>query len=439
MALGGGTWLTQNKILPGAYINFVSAARATATLSDRGIATIPVILDWGAQGEMMEITTADLQKNSLALLGYDFTAPELRGIRDLFKNIRLGYIFRLGADGVKAANTYATAKYAGTRGNDLNVVINANVDDPLLFDVMLYMGTVLADSQTAIATASDLIDNGFVNWISTATLTVTAGTPLTGGTSPTPTNADYQTYLNLVEAYSFNAIGCPSNDPAVKMLFAAFTRRMRDEMGVKFQCAMYNPDSNNDFEGIVDILNKATNDDANEQDLFYWVTGILAGTNVNQSATNRVYNGEYSIDVSHTQLQLENAIRGGKFAFHRVGNVDVRVLVDINSLVNTTVAKGDDFKRNQTIRVIDQIGNDIAVVFNTKYLGVIPNDAEGRISLWADIVRHHEQLQTIRAIENFSGEDVTVDQGDTKNAVVVTDVVSVVNAMEKLYMVTTIS
>ena len=40
MALGGGTFVTQNKTLPGAYINFVSAA-ASATLSDRGIATMP--------------------------------------------------------------------------------------------------------------------------------------------------------------------------------------------------------------------------------------------------------------------------------------------------------------------------------------------------------------------------------------------------------------
>ena len=28
MALGGGTWLVQNKVLPGTYINFVSAKRA---------------------------------------------------------------------------------------------------------------------------------------------------------------------------------------------------------------------------------------------------------------------------------------------------------------------------------------------------------------------------------------------------------------------------
>ena len=46
MGFGGGTFLTQNKALPGTYINFVSASRASAVLSDRGVATIPVILDW---------------------------------------------------------------------------------------------------------------------------------------------------------------------------------------------------------------------------------------------------------------------------------------------------------------------------------------------------------------------------------------------------------
>lgn len=49
MALGGGTWVTQNQVLPGAYINFVSLARATATLSDRGTCTMPLELDWGGR------------------------------------------------------------------------------------------------------------------------------------------------------------------------------------------------------------------------------------------------------------------------------------------------------------------------------------------------------------------------------------------------------
>ena len=51
-----------------------------------------------------------------------------------------------------------------------------------------------------------------------------------------------------------------------------------------------------------------------------------------------------------------------------------------------------------------------------------------------DIVKHHTELQDIRAIENFSSENVTVEKGDTKKSVVVTDYVTPVNAMEQLYM-----
>jgi len=434
MALGGGTWLTQNKILPGSYINFVSVARASVTLSDRGIATIPIILDWGIQGTVMEIDAANFQKNSLYIFGYDYTDPKLKPLRELFRNVRLAYIYRLGDGGVKASNTYATAVFAGERGNALKVVVTTNVDDNNKFDVILLLNGAQVDKQT-VETAEELVNNDFVTWgTEELVLTPTAGTPLTGGASPTITNANYQSYIDAIEAYSYNAIGCPSDNSAVIGLFAAFTRRMRDERGVKFQCVTYNPVNNSDFEGVVDVMNAVTDAGADAWSAIYWVTGVIAGTAVNRSATNRQYDGEYSIDVSHTQTQLEDAILGGKFAFHRVGS-NIRVLADINSLVNLTTEKGEVFQENQTIRVIDQIANDIAVLFNGKYLGEVPNDPDGRVSLWSDITGHHLQLQfPLRAIENFNPEDVTVEPGATKRAVLVHDKVTPVNAMTQLYM-----
>lgn len=135
---------------------------------------------------------------------------------------------------------------------------------------------------------------------------------------------------------------------------------------------------------------------------------------------------------------MKKAIKAGEFTLHKVGS-DVRVLEDVNTMVTTSDTQGDIFKDNQTVRVMDQIANDIAVLFNTKYLGTVPNDAAGRISLWSDIVKHHEQLQEIRAIEDFSDGDVTVEQGDTRKSVVVNDAVTVVNAMGKLYMTVTVA
>lgn len=173
------------------------------------------------------------------------------------------------------------------------------------------------------------------------------------------------------------------------------------------------------------------------QALCVWVTGQNAGCEVNRSLQNKKYDGEYTVDTNYTQTQLENGIKAGKFMFHLV-NGDVRVLEDINTLVTTTDTCGDIFKDNQTIRVIDQIGNDVAVLFNTKYLGVVPNNASGRTSLWSDIVKLCQQLEDISAIEDFADSDIEVAQGDTKKAVVVTSSITVVNAMGKLYMTVTV-
>ena len=110
----------------------------------------------------------------------------------------------------------------------------------------------------------------------------------------------------------------------------------------------------------------------------------------------------------------------------------------MNTMVTVSDTQGEIFRDNQTVRVMDQIGNDIAVLFCTKYLGIVPNDAAGRISLWSDIVKHHRQLQEIRAIDEFADSDVTVTQGETRRSVVVTDLVTVVSSMGTLYMTVTV-
>lgn len=429
MALGGGTFLVQNKVLPGSYINFISVAKASANLSDRGYAAMPLELDWGVDGAVFEVTNADFQKNSVKIFGYDYTHEKMKGLRDIFMNIKTLYAYRLNS-GVKATNSYATAKYSGTRGNDLKVIIQVNVDDALKFDVSLLLGTTVVDSQT-VATSASLVDNDFVVWNKTATLAATAGTALTTGTNGTVDGASHQTYLDKIEAYSFNVMGVVTADSTIQSLYANFCKRMRDEVGAKFQVVLYNQAS--DYEGIINLKNAVSDNGVSTASLVYWVTGIAAGCAVNKSNLNKKYDGEFTVSADYTQAQLEAAINAGEFTLHKVG-MDIRVLSDINSLVTTSDTKGDVFKDNQSIRVIDQIANDIATLFNTKYLGTVPNDASGRISLWADIVKHHEQLQEIRAIENFNDADVIVEQGDTKKAVVVSDLVTVVNAMAQLYM-----
>ena len=429
MALGGGTFITQNKVLPGSYINFVSAARSSASLSDRGYAAMGLELDWGVDGEIFTVENADFQKESLKVFGYDYTSEKLKGLRDLFKNAKTLYAYRLNR-GVKASNAYATAKYSGIRGNDIKIIIEQNVDDETKYDITTYIDNTVIDEQT-VATSAELTDNDFVVFNKTAELAETAGTPLTGGTNGTVTGSSYQTMLDKLESYSFNTLGCLSTEETIKDLFVQYTKRLRDEMGIKFQTVLHNKAA--DYEGVINIKNAVTDESANAASLVYWVTGASASCAVNKSIANNAYDGEFTVNTDYKQSQLETALKAGEFVFHKVGD-EVHVLDDVNSFVSVTVDKNDDFNSNQVIRVLDQIGNDIATLFNTRYLGKVQNNNNGRIAFWNDIVTYCRELQTIQAIQDFVADDVVVEQGNDKKSVSVNLPVTPVVAMTKLYM-----
>lgn len=359
-------------------------------------------------------------------------------MRDLFLNAQTLYAYKLtsGSDGKKASNDLAEALYIGVRGNDLKIAIQKNADDESLYDVQTILDTAIVDVQT-VATADELTPNAFVKFkIEDLEGSITAATPLTGGANGKVDGNAHQAYLDAIEPYTYNTMGVVVEDDTTKGLYTAFNKRLRDEMGIKFQLVVYQKAA--DYYGTINVKNKTLDAGYSPASLVYWVTGVEAGCAVNRSVQNRIYDGEFTVDTKLTQNQLIQAIEAGEFTLHKVGS-DVRVLSDINSMVTTSNTQGDIFKDNQTIRVIDQIGNDIAVLFNTKYLGVVPNDNAGRVSLWSDIVKHHEQLQEIRAIEDFKDTDVTVEQGNTKKSVVVNDYVTVVNAMDKLYMTVTVA
>ncbi|MBY2225077.1 phage tail sheath family protein, partial [Clostridioides difficile] len=387
MALGGGTFVTQNKILPGSYINFISAKRATSSLSDRGIVAMPLELDWGIDEDVFQVTSDDFEKYSVKYFGYDYTHEKLKGLRDLFKNIRLGYFYKLNK-GVKASCTIATAKYSGIRGNDLKVTVTTNIDDNTKFDVVTLLDNKKVDTQIA-KVITDLEDNDYITWRKDATLEASAGLVFTGGTNgEAVTGAEYQAFLDKIESYSFNALGCLATTTEIKSLFVEFTKRMRDRVGAKFQTVLYKK-NDADYEGVVSVENKIKDTGLLESSLIYWTTGAIAGCDINKSNTNKRYDGEFDVDVNYTQIHLEEALKTGKFIFHKVGD-EVHVLEDINTFVSFTDEKNDDFSSNQSVRVLDQIANDIATLFNTKYLGEVPNDKSGRISFWNDVVKHHE-------------------------------------------------
>lgn len=341
--LGGGVFVTQNKVLPGSYINFVNASSAGTTVGERG--TVAIALSLGkAAGTVITLTRAEFIKDSQNILGFAYNAPEVAVLREIFLHANKVYVYDLGIEDTKTVSEAIAA----------------------------------------------------------------------------------------LEPYDFNVLCAYTGITSDVTLYMEGVKSWRDDMGKKCQVVVYNQ-AKPDHEGVINVVSTVSNEYAEAYALVAWVAGAEAGCAINESCTNMIYDGEYTIVVDKTQTQLEACIEAGQIAFHNVYG-EIRLLEDINSLVTLTADKGEDFKANQTIRVIDQIANDIAKLFNTKYLGKIPNNASGRVSLWGDIVAHHRQLEEIQAIENFDSSLVTVEQGATKKSVVVTDVITVVNSMAQLYM-----
>ncbi len=421
----GGTFVTYNKVLPGAYINFISKARALGSIADRGVMAMALKNNWGDENKVITITNEDFQKDSLKILGYEYTSPLLTPFREAFKNAKEIKYFRIGT-GEKAKATIGglnvEAKYSGTRGNDIKIKIASNVDDDKS-TIYTYIENILVD-ETVATNIDELTENDFVVFSGTGDFEENAGTNLLGGTDSEVTNAEYSKFLALVEAENFNVLIYDGEDELTKGLFESFTKRLRDDEGIKISTVLYNY-KKADFEGIVSVKN--------DKNLVYWVGGALAGAEINQSLTNKIYDGEYTFEAKYSNNELKEAIENGEFVFY-YDSGDVRVLKDINTFVSFSTDKNSDFSNNQIIRVLDSTANDIARIFNDYYLGKMQNDALGRDIFKSELINYFNMLQAIRAIDNFSADDISIKKGVEKGDVVVDLMIEPVASMDKLYM-----
>ena len=91
MALGGGTFLFHNKVLPGTYINFVSKVRASAEVSDRGFGAMMLELDYGPSGTVFRVDADEFQKNCMQYFGYDYTHPKMKDLLHACQGEICGY------------------------------------------------------------------------------------------------------------------------------------------------------------------------------------------------------------------------------------------------------------------------------------------------------------------------------------------------------------
>lgn len=194
--MAGGTWIDQNKVRPGVYINYKSSPQALSTMGERGTVAIARQLSWGEVGKLIAIEDPS---DCATKLGYSSTADEMLFIRQILlgsnrtNGAKKVLVWRLDCAGAsKASVTFgadtgaakAEARYVGTRGNDISIVVtvvNNSDNKPVGYAVQTLLAGKVVESVTvkSDATGSQIESNSYVVFSGGA---IKDGTyPLTGG------------------------------------------------------------------------------------------------------------------------------------------------------------------------------------------------------------------------------------------------------------------
>ena len=438
--MSGGVWLSQNKVRPGAYINFKAVQKGAMTVGDRGIVAIGLPLNWGEEGKLIEVLSSDLlDGNSQRKIGFTAFDSESKILAGALSYAYKALVYRMNVGGEKAkvtiGNLIATAKYSGTFGNKIIIAI---VKDDLLYDVITYVNGETVDSQK-VAEVTELEENDYVVFSKSEQneWSPTAGTSLDGGSNGnTESSTAYPAMFKLLKMSKWQTFACLSSDSSIKMNTVNFIKQLRDDEGKYVQGVVADYDGA-DYEGIINNVCGAVIDgvEYSKEDFVSIVAGMTAGANFNESNTAKTIVGATSIIGELDDAEIKEALSRGKFVLSTSTSGNIKVEQDINSLHTFTKDKNYNFSKNRVLRTLDEIGTSTKLTWEDTYMGKVDNDTTGRGLFKSDLVQYGNELQRLRGIQEFEGNsDIEVSQGRDLDSVLCTWAVKPVDSMEKLYM-----
>lgn len=457
--MAGGIWKTQNKVRPGAYINFKNEIFDGVDLKNGGIVTVPLAFNFGAEQEVSVVT----KKTNLEFFG---EGEGVLLLQEALKRAKVVLVYRLNtggkahstvnADGQvaepKNVQAYETgdgvtiewdpvmestgeltirAKHGGSFGNHISVTCQENVDGGS-FRVATYVKGEMKDIQT-VTHSKDLKANDYVVFEGYTEL-FDFTTALNEGTDDEVTAEDYAGYFETIEAYQFNYMALPVEDDSIKQTAIEFITRLRDEEGEKCQLVVSNVVA--DHEAVINVTNGVVLENGtiiHPHHATVWVAGASAVCELGKSLTYQAYDGAVNVYGKLTSKETELAILSHEFVFTEVrGRVVVET--DINTLHTYTEDVGKVWSKNEAVRIFDYIANNTKQVFEDNFIGKVVNNANGREAFRADRIGFFNELESREIIQDFDKETVVVNEGEEKDSMTLTAEVKVLNTLEKLYM-----
>ena len=448
--MAGGSFQSQNKIRPGAYIKFQGVPSTDNIVGSRGIVTMAAPVGWGPEDELIKVTVADLYSNKLEkILGFNVYSASAKLFRAALENAHTLLVYRADKGGTKASvqidvasnkKLKVTAKYAGTTGNNISISIKEAYAGG--YSINTFLGSTQKDSQI-VADIKDLVANDFVTFEGEGVIAQTAvNTLLTGGTNGVPNNQMYTEYLAKLKTTQFDTLAAFKigdtelfNGGTIK----EFIQEMRETRGIKCQAVINNYVAAN-YEGVISTYNQgvkyADGTELTAEEFVVWMAGATAGADVTESNTYKVVANAVDVTGNVLEDDIETLITSGYIIISKRRDGAIVVEKDINTLVNLRDDVTDAFKENKVIRLLDAVANHIALDFEQNYAGKVVQDANGRALFKASIISYLTELQNSGAIINFnSSTDVMVEAGEQVDAYYSEIYIQPTYSVDKLYMI----
>ena len=480
--MAGGTWRIQNKVRPGVYINVKGDGKPVLTTPlGRLLMFQNKPLGWGKKGIIELTATSDF----IALTGHKNTDEVLAPVHEALKSAETVLLLNDFDGGTKATATKTgvytvNAKYEGEQGNNISVSFvpspladGANTQD---VTVTTIFGTKQVDqvkitlpkaNTDAIAKAgltkeeqleihNDYVDITFgtpaevtkelnakgeyplytaiFNGLTQSATNVT----LTGGTSGTNNVVnDMDDYLEN-EFYAVATTAGWDESSNIHKLLAEEIKILRENVGIKVRGVVPNATGVvYNYEGVSTVLNGYVLNDGTvitPNIATARFAGMSASATPDQALTYTQLD-----DAAEAKPKLNNdktieALNAGQIVFTTRSGERVVIEQDINSLTKFTSTKPKDFSKNRIIRTLDEICTNTTQTFETSFLGKVSNNEAGRNVFKANRIGYLTSLQNQNMIRDFENSDLTLSQGDEKDAVLMELYVTPVDAMEKLYV-----
>lgn len=465
--MAAGSFLVENKLRPGCYIQIKGVPKASSVMSERG--TVAILMNADSGDLVTEISANDILTGASAAKGFplsEFTDEEsiLHYVYPYVNKIIIG---RLNDGGTKAqvyvigdsdttASLLAQANFGGTASNKLSVVIVAEASGEGKyhgegFFVRTTLDGELVDEQN-VKLPSELKANDYLSFTvgeTLAALSAVAAKDLTGGTNGTESSANLTGILNKLSGMPWNTLGYCGVDTN-RAVISTYIKDLRENKGKYRQAVLFNSASE-DYEGIISPYQGFVLDGEDPSDwdatkthercmwAVAFVAALTAGADVYVSNTYHVLPVNIvSVNPAREEdSEVESGLRGGSLLFTHNSSGELVVEKDINTLHTYTQTRTPPFSKNRVIRTLDEISNTKVLAWETMFIGKVDNDDLGRALLKGQILRILADFGAIGAVAR-NDYDVTVEPGDDPDKVRSYEQLRPIDSMEQLYSYVTV-